>query len=182
MKSLFELINENINGCTFISVDTETSVATIAYDKHGRRNPHHNKVTKQMIGANVMIAQYKTTNAYENMVNKRLEKEGKKPNFKSTHLPWGERIPNTPFIQHGNKIYLQVIFLHAGSQVFMVDGAPFPKEKVQGIKVPHASRPLQNRLEDKVIVRVFDIKSINKVVINGKVLIKGVDFHDRYTR
>lgn len=186
MKSIYEVITENLNGCTFISVDTETSVATSHSLANGKFNPHHNKVTKQTIGMNVMIAQYKTTNAYENMVNKRLEKEGKAPTFKSYGLTWGKRVPNTPFVEHKGQLYLQVICMHPGSQVYLLDGVPYPKQKIQGIKIPRGNpqtvKDSQKRLEDKVIVRVYNVKNIKKIVINGKVLIAGVDFDPRDPR
>ena len=62
-----------VNGSTFISIDTITDVKLTG----GKKNPFQGRVTKRTTGSTVMVFQNKTTNAYENMVKRRLEQEGK---------------------------------------------------------------------------------------------------------
>lgn len=117
MSAIQELMS-NVNGSTFISIDTVTPVTL----KGGMKNPLQGRVNKVVIGSNVMVFQNKTTNAYENMVNRRLAKEGKETTFEVGPRLWGERIKDTPFVVHKGVLYLEVIFLSAGERHFMVNG------------------------------------------------------------
>lgn len=154
---------KDVSGASFITIDTETDVKL----KGGKSHPLQGLVKKSCVGSNVMVFQNKRINGYQAMVERRLKAEGKNPaNFVLGPRTWGERIPETPFIEHKDNYYLEVIFLRPGKVEILVHGvvtAPetisgFPEEKEEG----H-----QGGLNDKVFIRTYDVKNIRAVTING---------------
>ena len=127
-----DIINENVNGATFVALDTVTEPPL----KGGKSNPHKGRVTKVMTGANVMVFQNKSINGYDAMVKRRLEKEGKNPgDFKLSPRAWGHRIPNTPFVEHNGQLYLEVIFLSSGTVHYELDGVQVDPAEIQGLEL-----------------------------------------------
>ena len=127
------------------------------------------RVTKTMIGASVMVFQNKASNGYENMVNRRLEAEGKDPSsFTVGPRPWGERVPNTPIVAHKGKEYLEVIFLKAGEVSYALDGKPIAKDEITGLKDSESGE--QGGLNNKVIIRTFGLDSLIAVRLNNAVV------------
>lgn len=152
----------NVNGNSFISIDSVTEVKL----KGGKANPFQGRVTKRMTGASVMVFQNKKSNAYENMVQRRLVKEGKNPaSFVLGERAWGKRIPETPFIEHKGGIYLEVIFLKPGKTELLVDGKPYTAE-IPGLETVEVDEDSQGGLHDKVIIRTFKEASITAVRVD----------------
>ena len=155
-----EQLMQDVNGNSFISITTETIVKLPG----GKKNPLQGLVTKRTTGSNVMVYQNKTTNAYENMVNKRLAQEGKNPgSFTVGPRTWGTRVPNTPFVEHNGQLYLEVIFLHCGEVKYFageteIDPSP--------LDLPNHEEGEQGGLNDKVIIRTFKVESIKAITIN----------------
>jgi len=161
-----DIIDANINGATFITIDTVTPVKLTG----GKSNPLQGRVSKMVTGSNVMVFQNKTTNGYDNMVKRRLEKEGKDPgSFVIGPRQWGEREDNTPFVTHNGKEYLEVIFMSAGDVQYFVDGQPYVGE-IQGL--PVSTEGHQGGLDNKVIIRTYTVENIQAITIN----------HARYER
>ena len=153
---------ENVNGSTFISLDTITPVKLTG----GKSNPLQGRVTKKVTGSNVMVFQNKKgSNSYSNMVNRRLEKEGKIPTFEVGPRTWGTRIPETPFIQHEENLYLEVIFLNSGKSEYLVDGKEYSDE-IEGLPVKKVSEESQDGLSNKVVIRTIKVDNIQAVTIN----------------
>lgn len=157
-----DIINNNVNGMTFIGLDTTTEPRL----KGGKSNPHAGRVTKVMTGANVMVFQNKSVNGYDAMVRRRLEKEGKNPDtFKLSPRAWGSRVTGTPFVEHNGQLYLEVIFLSSGKVHYELDGVEIDAADVNGLD---RDKPegAQGGLNDKVIIRTFKVSSIDRVTIN----------------
>lgn len=162
-----EVLNEKVNGATFLSIDTST-IPTLT---GGKKNPMQGRITKVMVGSNVMVFQNKNTNAYENMVHRRLAQEGKDPaSFELGERAWGVREHGTPFVTHKGELYLEVIFLKAGEVSYYLDGQPIDKNQIIGLSEKEEGR--QGGLENKVIIRTF--KAVNVQAINVG--------HQRYER
>lgn len=168
----FQLLEQafaDVNGSSFVGIDTLTDVKLTG----GKKNPMQGRITKQTLGANVMVFQNKLSNGYENMVHRRLAAEGKDPsNFELGPRTWGERIDNTPFIRHEHdgsvKHYLEVIFLKPGTSTYLLDGAVIAAADITGL--PVAPEPTgQGGLEHQVIIRSFAASSITQVRVDGKV-------------
>ena len=156
---LQDLMKE-VNGSTFISIDTITDVKLAG----GKKNLLQGRVTKKTVGSVVMVFQNKTTNAYENMVKRRLEQEGKsQDDFVLGPRLWGERIENTPFVQHKGQLYLEVIFLKPGKSELLVDGQQY-KGTIDGL--PESTEGEQGGLDNKVIIRTFKVEGIRAITIN----------------
>lgn len=157
----------NVNGASFIGLDTET----IPSLKGGKKNPLQGRVTKRMTGASLMVFQNKNANGYENMVRRRLEAEGKNPDFEVGPRQWGERIDNLPIVKHEKdgavKYYLEVIFLKPGKVQFFLDGAPIDRADVIGLdEKPDDSG--QGGLDNKVIIRTFAADSVTAIRVDGQ--------------
>ncbi len=147
-----EVILAQVNGNSICSIDTETIPQLLG----GRKNPMQGEIRKVTIGTNVMVFQNKKVNGYDAMVRRRLEKEGKDPeSFVLSPRQWGQRIENTPFVEHNGEHYLEVICLKAGKTHYM-----------------HGARPIedggeQGGLENKVVIRSYKFSSIRAINING---------------
>lgn len=169
---LQQIVNANVNGATFVGIDTTTDVTL----RGGKKNPLQGKVVKRTIGSNVVICQNKSGSSYVNIVRKRLQKEGIDPNlFEPGESKWGTRIPETPFIEHKGKIYLEVVFIKSGSVINYVNGKVTPTDEIEGypqVRHPHT----QEMLTNKVVLRRYSVDSIDRITIGGKTFIKGKDY------
>lgn len=156
-----EQLMEQVNGSTFISIDTVTDVRLPG----GKKNLLQGKVTKHTSGSHVMVFQNKTTNGYENMVKRRLVQEGKNPeNFKLSPRTWGERRKGSPFVDHNGELYLEVIFLKSGTSVYMVNNETEIDKEV--LNLPSTPEGEQGGLENSVIIRTYKVSSIKRITIN----------------
>lgn len=154
-------ILDEINGATFLGIDTETFPKLTG----GKKNIHKDKIKKIMKGASVEVFTNKNSNGYANMVNRRLEKEGKEP-FELKERVWGQRIPNTPVIEHNGKYYLEMIFLNSGNISYEYEENPINKDDIIGLPVSKEGE--QGGLEDKVSIRTISFDSIVGLRINGR--------------
>jgi len=90
--------------------------------------------------------------------------------FTVSERKWGERIPNSPFIQHTKadsvhpSYYLDTYFLRAGKSEFFLDGKPIDEKDIEGYERPVAKEGdnVQGGLKasDQVIVRSIGLDSI----------------------
>ena len=155
-----EQLMQEVNGSTFISITTETNVKLLG----GKKNPLQNRVTKKTTGSNVMVFTNKKSNGYENMVNRRLEKEGRDPSsFQLSPRAWGTRRENQPFVEHNGQLYLEVIFLSCGEVKYFVDNNEVDKSILD---LPEHEEGEQGGLNNKVIIRTFKVENIKEITIN----------------
>jgi hypothetical protein len=169
---------ETVKGTTFAGLDTLTSVSL----KGGKKNPMQGRVTKRTTNANIMLFSNSTVNGYEAMVKRRMLKEGKDPDtFQVKPRAWGQRVGNSPFIEHNGKYYLECIFVSGGKSEYFLDGQPIEKENIEGLEEPKEkteettvdeNKPFRNEdLEDKVIIRTFSLDSIERITVKGEELV-----------
>ena len=155
---------DTLEGGTFVGMDTVTDVKLTG----GKKNAQQGRVTKQMTGAQVMCFTNSKTNAYDAMVRRRLEAEGKDPDsFELGPRAWGQRITGTPFVEHNGKHYLEVIFLKSGSVQYLLDGQPVDETAIEGL--PDRKEGEQAGLENKVVLRTFSLDSIVELRAAGQV-------------
>lgn len=162
-------IFETVTGNSIIAIDSTTEPTL----KGGKANPFKGRVKKIMRGANVMVFTNKKSNGYENMVRRRLEKEGKIPEtFVLGDRPWGTRLADLPIVEHNGAQYLEVIFLRAGQVHYEVDGVPTSPETITGLDLdPPVTNPeAQGGLDNMVIIRTFKAESLTRIVIDGNVI------------
>jgi hypothetical protein len=155
----------NLAGTTIIGLTAETPVKL----KGGKKNPFQGRVTKRMLSGNCMIFCNKKSNGYENMVKRRLEKEGvNAESFTLGKRAWGNRVQNTPFVMHKGNLYLETIFLQNPVKVeYLVDGKVTPKDEIPGLpEKPEGGK--QGGLVDKVIIRTFNTENIKSLRYGGK--------------
>lgn len=171
MTHLQQIMNDNVNGGTFISINTNTDVKLTG----GKKNPQQGLVTKVTEGLNVMVFQNKKTNAYQNMVNKRLKQEGKMTEFEVGTRKWGTRMEGQPFVEHNGQHYLEVICLGAGTSHYEVNGIETAASNIEGLP---AARPQmgQGGLGDIVILRTYKVNSITSITINKQTFNDNITF------
>jgi hypothetical protein len=167
LEDKFAKIFDNVNGASFVGIDTLTEVPLLG----GKKNEMQGRVTKRTVGNQVMVFQNKSSSSYGDMVQRRLLAEGKDPaSFELQPRTWGERIPETPFISHtkdgDTTFYLEVIFLRPGTSTYLLDGKPINKADIVGLK-PESAGGEQGGLDNKVIIRSFKLTSIEAVRIDG---------------
>lgn len=186
-------ILSSFNGTTFAAIDTITDVKVLktlsAIKKKPiseedrvcisilelagvKENPFHGIVFKKTIGSKVQLFQNKNSNGYENMVKRRLEKEGKNPeDFVLSPAKWGERIKDTPIISHNGEFYLEVIFQYPGTSSYITikNGVVEDVEKsdILGLPEPREFNG-QGGLEDQVCIRRFKLSSLQAIRMNHK--------------
>jgi hypothetical protein len=97
------------NGCSFAGIDMLTQVKLTG----GKKNPMQGRVTKVHDSFVVMLFANKLSNAYENMINRRLVADGKEGGFKVGKLPFGVKVKDTACIEYAEKNtdYLQTIYV-----------------------------------------------------------------------
>jgi hypothetical protein len=98
--------------------------------------------------------------------------------FRVKPRKWGERVPNSPFIEHVKageaepNYYLDTIFLRAGKTEFFLDGKPIDEANIQGYEKPEAkqSEKVQGglKVENQIIVRSIGLASILRIKTGGQ--------------
>lgn len=152
-----ELLVNQIKGCTFAGLDTFTPIKL----RGGKSNPQIGQIFKSNVGSNVMLAAN-----YEAMINRRLEAEGVDQNFTISPLKWGERIEQTPLIFHNDEVYLQTIFIKSGTVSYFQNLTEIAQDSIVGFPTPPQA-PVQAGLENKVIVRTYNIRHIQALRMIG---------------
>lgn len=154
---------DSIKGNTFASMDTIVEVDL----KGGKKNPMKGRVTKHTTGNRVQL--FTSHKGYKNMVNRRLEAEGKVANFEPAALRWGTRVDDSPLIEHNGKFYLQCIFIKGGESTYKLDNKVIDKADIEGLDEKEVTSGRQG-LEDEnsVIVRTFALDSIREIRMMGQ--------------
>lgn len=149
---------KKIETCAIATIDTKTPVKLTG----GKKNLHQGRIEKVTVGGNIMVFGNKKSNAYENMVKRRLAKEGKNPEtFKLGKRAWGERVPESCLVVHKGKTYMETIYLKPPKQtLYLLDGKPIEKTEIQGL--PKAKPGEQGGLSDKVQIRTYNLENITK--------------------
>jgi hypothetical protein len=156
------IIDCNVNGATFASLDTQTTVTLLG----GKKNWQQGRIYKRCLGNRVMLFSNKQVNGYEAQVKRRLEAAGLDPNsFVLSSLPWGERISGTPLITHKDKVYLQCVFMKPGNVRYFIsdDNGDFytiAKEQILGFNDKSGSEHQGLERDSQVIVRTYAADSI----------------------
>lgn len=154
---LENLLNE-IDGCTFATLDAETEPSR--------------GILKVETGKRIILFTNKKSSGYENMVRRRLIEAGKDPDsFTSGDLPWGTAVPNSPLVEHNDKVYLKVIELAEGRSRYFLKRT-MAEANPADLGLPKA-RPYQGGLPEgeKVICRCYNLDHITRIVLMNETLL-----------
>ena len=163
IRSLLGLLT-NVKGNTFVSADCVTSVKL----KGGKSNPYQNRITKHST-INGQLFSNQEYNAYEAMVNRRLEAEGKPADFTVAARRWGTRVSGTPIIEHKGNYYMEVNVKSVSNTFYKVDGdGHYSRSELEAMGVtgfPVSSGSGRQGLEDDnaVILRTYRFDSLRNV-------------------
>jgi hypothetical protein len=148
---------KKLNGTAIAAIDTFTPVKLTG----GKKNAMQGKIYKKVTGSNIMFFCNLNSNGYENMVNRRLEQEGKEP-FTLSPRVWGERVTGTPFVSHKGSLYVEAIFLKAPTKItYYLDDQEIDKSDIIGL--PEKSEGDQGGLDNKVVIRTYHIENITSL-------------------
>ena len=122
---------DQIKGTTFCGLTTLTSVKL----KGGKKNPMQGRVTKKTEDANVILFSNTKDSGYVSIVRRRMISEGKDPDtFVPKPRAWGERVGNSPFIEHKGKHFLECFFISPGKSTYYLDGKEIDKDEIEGLE------------------------------------------------
>lgn len=152
-----KLLVEEVQGCTFATIDSETwSNKTVRCVAEGER---------------VIIFRTKGGSGYENMVKRRLAEAGKNPdNFRVGPLPWGSRVDDLPLVEHKGEFYLQFIRLDPGKRIYYlgVTGNVIDPEDLYRFGVKSRNAPHQGLSpSEQVIFCTYRVDHIKRIVMMG---------------
>ena len=162
----FQNVMNNVNGCEVAFIDTLTNVTL----KGGRKNPFQGRIQKRMKNSKILLA---TNSMYADTVKSRLASEGKDPeNFVLQPRKWGSRMENMPVVAHNKdgqvKHYLEVIFESSGVVEYLLDNDVVDPTTIEGFESNNSeSENSQGGLQNKVIIRTFDMDSVVELRINN---------------
>jgi len=92
---------KTVRGTAIVSFDSVTAMKLNKFLDKGRQvpNPHFERIKKHTYGKLGLLFSDKASSGYENMVNRRKEKIGQEADFEAGERVWGDKLPNTPFMQ-----------------------------------------------------------------------------------
>lgn len=173
MNNLRDLLETKLSGASFVTINTTTTPKlnkTLVTDDGRIENPYFDKVTKQS-KLNCQIFQNKVKNGYEEMVKRRMVKEGKDPEtFELQPRKWGVRLPNLPIIEHKGEYYLEVIVHNTLSSEYIYNNKSVKSTEIKGWPSSGDPEKSQGGIEDKVEIRSIKLSNIKEIHIGGEVL------------
>lgn len=106
---------------------------------------------------------------YTSAVNRQRTREHRKADFQAVERCWGTRLRDTPLIEYGDELYLDVKV--QARQVIYTDTETLTEIPWPDIKpfVPPIKKARRQRLNRDVILRDFNIENIAELRINGEV-------------
>lgn len=164
IRSLLGLLT-NVKGNTFVSADCVTTVKLTG----GKSNPYQGQISKHST-VNGQLFSNQEYNAYEAMVNRRREDEGKPADFTVAARRWGTRVPGTPIIEHKGNYYMEVNVKSVSNTFYTVagDDTHYSRSELEAMGVtgfPVSRGSGRQGLEDDnaVILRTYRFDSLRNV-------------------
>lgn len=168
--SLYTIMAQ-LSGVSFVSFDATTvpKINKTMVNDAGEKvaNPHFGRITKKTVGARGLVYQNKNVSGYKNQVEKQMAAEGIVGDFKVGPRKWGVREENLPIVTLRDSVYLEVIFSHSGTSEYLLDGQPINKSEILGMPATK-SYGGQGGIEKQIIIRTFDVESLDEVRVFGK--------------
>lgn len=134
--------------------------------KGGKSNPLQGKVRK----LTTVFATTTGENVYADRVSKQLFSEGKGVNYEPKPRPWGERVGDTPIIEHTNKAgeykrYLEFIVEGVISSNVLVDGVITDPDDIEGYPEKSEKNPdAQGGVDKEIVLRCVEDSKIISIV------------------
>lgn len=119
-KNLYNFI-ANANAGIIANLETAKE-----HKMNKKGNPLYGRVTK------IAECRYQIGYNYESGVNRRLSAQGDKPEFKTSHRPYGKWVILNKIAEHNGELYLRVYTIDncQPSEHYLVDGRPATQEEL----------------------------------------------------
>lgn len=156
-----------IKASTIVSVVLKTDVKLLKKSRVTKEPCVYGEISKRSV-MNVMFG-----TDYERGVNRRLDKEGSDPSFKSMPHAWAERCEDKPAIctnKAGDTFYANLRVLNVGSVEYLHNGQPIDAADLADY-LPKKSTSSRQGTEDQVIWRTVKFTSFESVRANGVELV-----------
>ncbi len=152
LKELAAILSDpkTVKGTSFVGFNALTEMKLNKTLGAKIPNPDFGRVFKRLSNQLAMVFSDKTTNAYENMVNRRLVLDGKEADFKVSKRSWGTRVEGTSFLHHtkADGTYDEYLFvIYHESPVKLAEYA----EKELGITFNDEDRALLDSMSRPVV-------------------------------
>jgi len=165
----------NQNTATIATLETETIPDMVKKNRVTKEpNPWIGRVKKQS-RVNGIVGAWNYSNAVNNQRVRESDAETVAeveaiPEFTAEPRSWGERLPNTGLVKHGENYYVEIKVQRAIETTYMVDGQPATSEELSDIKqyLPQKKEGTRQNVENPIILRDYNVGSIKAVKINGQ--------------
>jgi hypothetical protein len=155
-ENLVKLIEETVSGTTTVSLDIVT-------DPRMKKTANPYLGTMKYVKLNGMLGF-----DYSNSVNNQQEREGQDKDFTPHERKWGTLRDNRLFVDHKEKVYLQVKVQSASDPIYMLNGSVIDKDKVKPFLPKRSAPKTQDQIEKKIILRDIEMSNIKAIRMNGK--------------
>lgn len=167
----------NQNSATIATMETETIPDMVKKDRvTGQPNPYIGRVVKQS-RVNGIVGAWN----YESAVNRQRVRESDAetiaevesiPEFVAEPRSWGERLPQTGLVKHGENYYVEIKVQRAIETTYLIDGRPATDDELEDLKryLPKKKEGTRQQVEKPVILRDYKVESIKSVTMNGQTI------------
>jgi len=105
---------------------------------------------------------------YANSVNRQLAREEKDAEFEAVPRKWGQRLPNSPLVEHNGKLYLETKVEKVYDTKYILDDKEVTKEEIAEYLRGKTESSRQGT-EKQIILRDYALDNIKEIRIKGKV-------------
>lgn len=110
---------------------------------------------------------------YENSVNNQRGREDKPQDFVAMPRVWGTHVPNTPFIEHNDKLYLH-FKVERSLDVILVDEDGIIRSWEELSEwLPARSVSCRQGVDEQVIARAYNMTNVKAIMMNNETLVVG---------
>lgn len=108
--------------------------------------------------------------SYQNSVNRQRDKEGVEDFFVPIERRWGKRIPQSPFVEYQDKLYLEVR-VNNSNFAYYLDNQLAPDSDVKLIEsfIPEKNESLRQMVDSPIVLRDYEICNITHLQMGGDI-------------
>lgn len=107
---------------------------------------------------------------YENVVNRQRARHGDPEAFEAQPRTWGQRVANTPLVEHNGQFYLEVKVERTLACQFFIDGKPVDAAVVKPWLLNQRA-DATNQGERRIVPLDFRLTSIRQIAIGGRLFV-----------
>lgn len=147
---------KSLKGSRIVTLTAET-IQKVRQGTKNNPSPYRDKEVVKKAKVNGII-----NSRYANSVNNQRAREGNTEFFTPQPRKWGTRRKGTPFVDHKDKVYLEVKVEKVLDSEYFVDGVKVTLESVREY-LPKKSQPETQETEKAVLVADYNLENIKEI-------------------